>query len=96
MNVPQMDKDKGMFFIFESEGTYPFWMKNTLIPLDIIWIDNRNKIVYIAENAQPCPASTLICPSISPLGNAKYVLEINGGLCQALGIKAGDEVSIKN
>ena len=50
----ELDKNKGMLFIFDKEGIYPFWMKNTLIPLDMIWIDSNNKIVFIAQNVQPC------------------------------------------
>ena len=49
-----MDSDRGMLFIFEKEGEYPFWMKNTLIPLDIIWINKDKEVVFISENAQPC------------------------------------------
>ena len=50
----ELDKNKGMLFIFDKEGSHPFWMKNTLIPLDIIWIDSRGKIVFISQNVQPC------------------------------------------
>jgi uncharacterized membrane protein (UPF0127 family) len=82
--------DAGMFFVFDKEGKHSFWMKNTLIPLDIIWIDSEGRVVYIKENAPPCKA--LICPSfVSPLP-AKYILEINAGLCAKIGIKAGDQI----
>ena len=87
-----MDKDKGMFFIFDKEGLYPFWMKNTLIPLDIIWIDGNNKIVFIGENAQPC--KTLICPITNSSVIAKYVLEINANISKNIGLKVGDFVNI--
>jgi uncharacterized membrane protein (UPF0127 family) len=89
----QLDKDKGMFFIFDKEGIYPFWMKNTLIPLDMIWIDGDNNIVFIGENIQPC--KNIICPVINPLTNANYVLEVNAGITKDLGIKVGDIVNIK-
>ena len=92
MSVKQLGRDKGMLFIFDKEGIYPFWMKNTLIPLDIIWIDDspagENKVVFIAENVQPC--KTLICPSIVPSVKAKYVLEINAGISKEIDIKVGD------
>ena len=89
----KLDKNKGMFFIFEKEGIYPFWMKNTLIPLDMIWIDNNNKIVFISQNVQPC--KNFICPSIIPVVKAKYVLEVNGGICQEINLKVGDLAEIK-
>ena len=92
MNRSEMGKNKGMFFIFDKEGIYPFWMKNTLIPLDIIWINSENKIVYLSQNFQPC--KSLVCPIVIPLAKAKYVLEINGGIAKDLGIKLGDEVKI--
>ncbi len=83
----QLDENKGMFFIFENEGNYPFWMKNTLIPLDMIWIDFSGKIVDIKE-ADPCDADP--CPIVYHQGNAKYVLEINKGLSAELGIEIGN------
>jgi hypothetical protein len=93
MNRDSLEQDKGMIFVFEKEGVYPFWMKNTLIPLDMIWIDENpstgsGRVVFVAENVQPC--QTEICPIINPKTNAKYVLEINGGLSKKLDIKVGD------
>lgn len=82
----QMDNRDGMFFIFENEGNYPFWMKNTLIPLDIIWIDSSGKIIDIKE-ADPCEEDP--CPVFYHEGSAKYVLEINKGLSKELGIEVG-------
>jgi uncharacterized membrane protein (UPF0127 family) len=93
MNRAQMDADKGMLFVFENEGVYPFWMKNTLIPLDMIWIDSDYHVVYIERNALPCTSDP--CPVFNPGKKAKYVLEINGGLTDKTGIKEGDLVAIK-
>lgn len=96
MFVDKLDNDSGMFFIFDKEDIYPFWMKNTLIPLDIIWINDspagENKIVFIAENVQPC--KTLICSSIVPTAKARYVLEINAGKASENGLKVGDDVKL--
>jgi len=86
----QLDQDRGMFFVFKEEQIYPFWMKNTLIPLDIIWINKENKIVFIKENAEPCTGSD--CQTINPTATAKYVLEVNSGVSERLGLKVGDEV----
>lgn len=66
--------DSGMLFIFDKSGIYSFWMKDTLIPLDIIWLDEDKKIVFIKENASPCNEN---CKTFSPEKEAKYVLEIN-------------------
>jgi uncharacterized protein len=92
MNRKQLDKDKGMLFIFEKEGIYAFWMKNTLIPLDIVWINSNNKVVFISQNTEPC--KSLICPSVVPTAKAKYILEINAGICEEIGLKLGDELKI--
>jgi uncharacterized membrane protein (UPF0127 family) len=86
----QLDPDRGMLFVFQTERIYPFWMKNTLIPLDIIWIDNNLTVVHIEENAQPC--SPLSCSMITPDHEAKYVLEINGGLVDRIALGIGDDV----
>jgi len=88
-----LEKEKGMLFVFDKEGIYPFWMKNTLIPLDIIWIDKNKKVVFVNENTQPCSNEkelNSVCPSINPEINARYVLEINAGLVKELKIEIGD------
>jgi len=90
MNRTKLEKNKGMLFIFKEESIYSFWMKNTLIPLDMIWIDSNQKVVFIKENAEPC--KSLICMSINPGVKASYVLEINGGLVGEYKIKPGDSV----
>jgi uncharacterized membrane protein (UPF0127 family) len=82
--------DKGMLFVFEQEGVYPFWMKNTLIPLDIIWIDKSAKVVFISKNTPPC--EHVPCPTINPGEKAKYVLEICGGTADRIGLGVGDKL----
>ena len=86
-----LDEDKGMLFIFEEEGIYPFWMKNTLITLDIIWINKEGEIVFIA-NAVPCEIEP--CQIYNPNKEALYVLEVNSGIANEIGLKAGDEAYI--
>ncbi|MBI2583640.1 MAG: DUF192 domain-containing protein [Candidatus Aenigmarchaeota archaeon] len=88
MGRESLAEDRGMLFVFDAGGLYPFWMKNVQIPLDIIWIDDGGKIVYIERNATPCEE----CESINPGTDAKYVLEINGGLSEKKGFGVGDEV----
>jgi len=88
-----LNQDKGMLFIFDREGEYPFWMKNTLIPLDIIWINENKEVVFISENTQSCEKDP--CPSVNPGKNAEYVLELNGGTAQKIGLNIGDTLDFK-
>jgi len=67
----------GMIFLFPESGEYPFWMKNTLIPLDMIWIDDGKNVVAIHHDVPPCKADP--CPSYPPHALAKYVLELAAG-----------------
>lgn len=87
-----MPKESGMFFIFEEESEKSFWMKNTLIPLDMIFIDAGYKVVSIAKNAQPCKGDPCaVYPSVKP---AKFVLEVNGGVSDSVGLKDGDKAQL--
>jgi len=83
--------DGGMLFVFPEEGVYSFWMKNTLIPLDMIWISEDLGVVDIYENALPC--ITEVCESYGPTTEALYVLEINSGEVSEFGISIGERVS---
>ena len=89
----ELAPNKGMLFIFKQEGDYPFWMKNTKIPLDIIWIDKDKKVVFVGQNTPPCQSDP--CNSIGPNKTAQYVLEINANTSQRLGIGVGDQASIE-
>ncbi len=93
MNREKLDNNKGMLFVFDGSSKYSFWMKNTLIPLDIIWINENLEIAWIAENVNPCEEDP--CPSYIPQDQAKYVLEINGGLSEKYGFKVDDKVELK-
>lgn len=92
MSRNSLDRNKGMLFIFNEEGMYPFWMKDTLIPLDIIWINQNKEVVFISENTQPCKED--LCPTVNPNQKARYVLEINAGISKEIGLKVGDKVEI--
>ena len=83
--------NRGMLFVFEKSGKYSFWMKNTLISLDIIWISKDNEIVHIESSVLPC--KTDFCPSYSPSSSAFYVLEINSGLSSKYNLKEGDKIN---
>jgi uncharacterized protein len=80
--------DAGMLFFFPEEGEYPFWMKNTKIPLDMIWIDSNRKVVHVKHDVPPCRVAD--CPSYPPNATAKYVLELAAGVAKQHGLKEGD------
>ncbi|MDG1730283.1 MAG: DUF192 domain-containing protein [Algibacter sp.] len=82
-----MKTSQGMLFVFNDETERFFYMKNTKIPLDLIFVNANQKIVSFQKNAQPFDESSL--PSNAP---AKYVLEINAGLVDTWGITVGDKV----
>ncbi len=84
-----LDLDKGMLFIFENGEESSFWMKNTLIDLDIIWINEKKEVVFVSKNAQPC--NSIPCPVINPNVKAQYVLELNGGTADKIGLEVGDK-----
>lgn len=86
---PVLAEDSGMLFIFKNSAKQSFWMKNTLIPLDIIFISKDKRIINI-KYAVPCVSE--FCPSYFSDGDAQYVLEVNGNYTKELGIKAGDRV----
>ncbi len=68
----------GMLFLFSDKGVHQFWMKNTMIPLDMIWMDEAGKVVFISANTPPCKADP--CPSYGPKTPISSVLEIAGGM----------------
>jgi uncharacterized membrane protein (UPF0127 family) len=80
----------GMLFIFTRDQPLSFWMRNTLIPLDMLFIDSKGKVVSIVENAEPKTLS-----SRASTGPAMYVLEVPGGWCAKAGVKAGSHVSFQ-
>ena len=84
---PVLARDAGMLFIFPDSRRQGFWMKNTLVPLDMLFIAGDGHIVYVHHNAQPHSLT-----SIAPQDAAKAVLEINGGLSRRLGIAIGDRI----
>jgi len=89
-----LGENEGMLFIFDQEEKHSFWMKNTLISLDIVWIDSRGKIVDISQNTPPCAGDP--CPSYMPQKPAKYVLEVAAGQMEIIGANKGDEVNIEH
>jgi uncharacterized membrane protein (UPF0127 family) len=82
--------DQGMLFVFEEEGLHSFWMKNTLIPLDMIWLDSDKRIIHIEADVPPCREDP--CPSYGPAVPARYVLELKAGEARTNRLKAGDRL----
>jgi len=88
-----LEWDRGMFFVFDDERTLSFWMKNTLIPLDMLFIDADFRIIDIKENVPPCREDP--CPSYPSKKPAKYVLEVNAGFAMKNDIKIDDQISLQ-
>ena len=89
MNRTQLGENSGMLFVFDDDNYYQFWMKNTIIPLDIIFIGKDFGIIEI-KNAVPCAKEP--CALYGPSKPAKYVLEVNSGFAARNGIKSGNKV----
>lgn len=68
----------GMLFLFEDDDPHKFWMKNTMIPLDMIWMDGAGRVLFISADTPPCKADP--CPNYGPEVPSRSVLEIAGGL----------------
>ena len=84
MNRETLPKSAGMLFVYETPRRAQFWMKNTLIPLDMIFVDSAGLVTQVHSMAKPLDTTT-----IDGGRDVAFVLEINGGLANRLGIKAG-------
>jgi uncharacterized membrane protein (UPF0127 family) len=86
----KLGPDEGMLFVFPEAGQHTFWMKNTLLPLDMIFIDEGRRVVGIVARAEPL--------SLEPRaagGPSRFVLEVNGGWSVAHGVAVGDRVTFE-
>ena len=83
-----MDEEQGMLFIMDSLAPQSFWMLNTYIPLDIIYVDENRQIVSIVEDTEPKSLDPI--PSNAP---ALYVLEVNAGFTRSHGVDIGDQLN---
>jgi uncharacterized membrane protein (UPF0127 family) len=93
MNRTSLAADHSMLFIFTDEQPRAFWMKNTLIPLDILYFDKARKLVSMQLNAQPCKADP--CAIYPSDGAARYVLELPAGTAGKLGLKLGEPLTVE-
>jgi len=85
--------DHGMLFVFPDTAPRGFWMKNTLIPLDILYFDADRKLVSAQLNVPPCKADP--CPVYPSTGPARYVLELSAGTVRRIGARDGDTLTIE-
>jgi uncharacterized membrane protein (UPF0127 family) len=92
MDRTELKPDHSMLFFFTDDEPRAFWMKNTLIPLDILYFDGARKLVSMQLNAQPCKADP--CAIYPSDGNARYVLELPAGTAGRLGLKLGEPLII--
>jgi uncharacterized protein len=90
----QLAADGGMLFIFDHDDRYPFWMKDTYIALDLVWLDKGGQVVEVRPGVQPCKSDP--CPSYAPLKPGRAVLEVNAGYAGQHGLAPGAQLRFEN
>ena len=90
-----MEADRGMLFIHEREEPQAYWMKNTKIPLDILYFDNARKLVSQQRDVPPCSLGDG-CPSYPSNAPARYVLELNAGEAERLKLEDGAQMTLSS
>ena len=85
-----LTSDEGMLFVFDKPGTYGFWMKEMNFPIDIIWIDDENKVIGAQKSLSPASYPEVFYPS----QDIKYALEVRAGFDQEHGLKNGEILSL--
>lgn len=97
-------QNEGMIFVFTQAGYYPFWMKNCVIALDMLWLDAGGTVLAIQHSVPPCrlpnctpPCHSDECPTVAPDSRAPalYVVEVASGFAKQHGVKAGDKLVLK-
>jgi uncharacterized membrane protein (UPF0127 family) len=83
--------DRGMLFIFDKPGIYPFWMKDMKFSIDIIWLSDDWNVIYIKKYAQP----ESYPETFTSESSARYVLEVNAGFADKYDLRIGDQARIK-
>ena len=90
----RLPEGTGMLFLFPKTDEYSFWMKNTIIPLDMVWIDEAKKVVHVKSDVPPCKADP--CPSYGPNAPARYILELAAGQAKKHGVVAGTTLKFES
>jgi uncharacterized protein len=93
MHRRELAEDAGMLFVFGEAGPHTFWMKDTLIPLDMLFIDEAGVVAGIVREAEPL---TLVPRSPGPEVQARWVLEVRGGWAARHGVTPGARVRLEN
>ena len=83
----------GMLFLFPDASPHQFWMKNTMIPLDLVWLDGSGRVLFVSANTPPCRADP--CPTYGPEVPAATVLEIAGGTAAKEQVTVGSRISFE-
>jgi uncharacterized membrane protein (UPF0127 family) len=87
-----LPEGKGMLFIHQTPGQYPYWMYQVKIPLDIVWMDSRGTVVEISESTPPCTGQQAECPNYGGTRMASVVLELPGGYARKHGVAVGQTI----
>lgn len=87
MHRTRMEKNTGMLFVFDHPDRVMFWMKDTPLPLDILFLSADQKVLYIEEQTVPLSTAIITSPR-----EVKYAIEVNAGFCQKNGVRIGDSV----
>ena len=90
---PSLPDNRGMLFLFAQPRQPSFWMKNMLIPLDLVFLDGAGVVVDVIADVQPCAADP--CPNYPPSSPAQAVLEINAGSAAVHGIEVGTNLQFE-
>ena len=90
-NLPERT---GMLFVFPEVAPHHFWMKNTMIPLDMVWLDESGRVLFVSANTPPCKADP--CPTYGPDAPVRYVLEIAGGKAASENVNVGATLRIRD
>jgi uncharacterized membrane protein (UPF0127 family) len=92
-----LKKDHGMLFLFNEPQAWTFWMKNTRIPLDLVWMDRKKRVIHIERNVPICTRTDDSCPQYRPNSDdALFVLEIPGGTADVYRIEKGATLQFAN
>lgn len=83
---------EGMLFCFDQDGRHSFWMKNTYVSLDIVFLSVEGVVVDTLESLPPCPMDP--CPSYTPEVEARYALEVQAGFVKQHDVRTGDRVRL--
>ena len=87
--------DRGMLFTFSQAEAWVFWMKNTKIPLDLIWINEKKQIIHMEQNVPICKRTDDSCPQYRPNEGALYVLELAAGRAESLKLQRGSKLQFR-